>query len=63
MGAYCLSPYIDKSKNVQAINMLQTVKINYEVYMKKEVEAAILARKLQTRVGHPSDAEFKNIVT
>ena len=52
-------PYIDMIKNLQAVSMLQTTRINYEGYMKKEIESAILARKVQARVGHPSDAELK----
>ena len=35
--------------------------MNYEGYKEKEVEAAILSRKVQARVGHPSYAEFKNM--
>ena len=54
--------YIYMRKNAQAFNMLQTVRINYEGYMKKEIESAILARKVQARVGHPSDAELKKMV-
>ena len=50
------------NKNVQEVGMLQTVSMNYKIYIKKEVEADILARKVQARVVHPSDAEFKNMV-
>ena len=52
-------PYIDMSKNLEAVSMLQTFRMNYEGYTKKEIEADILAHKLQARVGHTSDADFK----
>ena len=55
-------PYIDIRKNAQAVNMYQTITMNYKGYTKKEVEAAVLARKVQARVGHPSYYEFKNMV-
>ena len=55
-------PYIDMIKNLQAVSMLQTTRINYEGYMKKEVEDYILACIVQAIVGHPSNAEFKNVV-
>ena len=42
--------------------MLQNFRINYEGYTKKEIEADILARKVQDRVGHPSDDDFKDMV-
>ena len=53
--------YIYTSKNSEAVNMLHTVRMKYEGYTKKGVEAYILVRKLQARFGHPSDAEFKNM--
>ena len=61
-GSYYTMPYINMSKNAQAVNMLQTVRINYECYTKKEVESNILARKVQARVSHPLDTGFKNMV-
>ena len=48
--------------NAQTVNILQTVWMNYEEYTKKEVEADILEHKVQARVGHPSCAEFKNML-
>ena len=55
-------PYIDLSKNVQAVNIFHTVRMNYESCTRKEVEADILARKVQARVCYPLHAEFKNMV-
>ena len=49
-------------KNVQVVIMFHTTRMNYESYTKKEVEAAILARKVQARFGHTSDTGFKNMV-
>ena len=34
-GAYYVIPYIDMSKNVQTVSMLQTARMNYEGYTKK----------------------------
>ena len=42
--------------------MFNTVSINYEGYTKKEVEATILAPKVQARVDHLSYSEFKHIM-
>ena len=42
--------------------MLQTIRIYYEDYRNKLFEAAILARKIQARVGHPLGADIKNMV-
>ena len=43
--------------------MVQTIRQNYEGYTKKEVEQAKLARKVQGRIGHPTDRNFENMVS
>ena len=44
-GEYYGMTYIDMIKNIQLVNMLQTVRMNYDIYTKK-VEADILVRKV-----------------
>ena len=58
-------PYIDLTdeEGGAAIMMVQTVRQRYEGYTKKEVERAIEARKLQGRLGNPSEATFKGQVS
>ena len=36
---------------------------NFENFTKEEIDKAIEARKLQGRVGYPSDAKFANLVS
>ena len=35
--AYYVMPYIDMSKNVEAVSMMQTARINYEGYTKEKL--------------------------
>lgn len=55
-------PYIDLTdeQGGAAIMMVQTVRQRYQGYTKKEVERAIEARKLQGRLGNPSEGQFKS---
>ena len=43
--------------------MLETVRKNFEGYTKKQVENAILARKIQAMVAHTPDQKFKDMVS
>ena len=54
-------PFIDlgKSKSKAAAILVQTVRQNFEGFTREEVERAILARKMQSRSGHPSEAAFR----
>eukprot|EP00804_Cyclotella_cryptica_P017651 CCRYP_006769-RA/>CCRYP_006769-RA protein AED:0.55 eAED:0.49 QI:64/0/0/1/0/0/2/0/227 len=54
-------PYVDLSqdKSGAAAMLVQTICQNFEGYMCEEVERAILARKMQSRSGHPSETAFK----
>ena len=58
-------PYVDLNEqgDENAVLLVQTVRKNYEGFTRQEVEQAILARKLQARSGHPSEAVFKNKVS
>jgi hypothetical protein len=42
--------------------MVQTVRQRYEGYTKHEVQDAIAARKAQAMIGHPTDAQFLDMV-
>ena len=58
-------PYVDLNEqgDENDVLLVQTVCKNYEGFTRREVERAILARKLQARSGHPSKAVFKNKVS
>ncbi|KAL7529447.1 hypothetical protein ACHAXR_002971 [Thalassiosira sp. AJA248-18] len=58
-------PYVDLDEegSENAVMLVQTVCKNYEGFTKREVERAILARKLQARSGHPSETVFKREVS
>ena len=56
-------PYIDMRDHEDAVLMVQTVRKNFEGYIKREVKAAFLARKAQAMVGHPADKKFKQMVS
>eukprot|EP00804_Cyclotella_cryptica_P004758 CCRYP_016241-RA/>CCRYP_016241-RA protein AED:0.30 eAED:0.32 QI:0/0/0/1/0/0/4/0/361 len=58
-------PFVDLSKErgIAAAVLIQTVRQNFEGYTREEVERAIMARKMQSRSGHPSEATFKREVS
>jgi hypothetical protein len=58
-------PYInlDRDKSGAAAMLVQTIRQNFKGYTCEEVERAILARKMQSRSGHPSEAAFKREVS
>ena len=58
-------PYVDLDEqgDENAVLLVQTFCKNYERFTRGEVEQAILARKLQARLGHPNKAVFKNEVS
>ena len=58
-------PYMDLSqdKTGAAAMLVQTIRQNFEGYTRQEVERAILARKMQSRGGHPSEAVLKREVS
>ena len=56
-------PYIDLREHPEGFQMLETVCQNYEGFMKTQVQKAILARKTQAMVAHPTDKEFKQMVS
>ena len=42
---------------------IQTLRKQFEVYTKKEMENKKLTRELQGMVGHPADREYKGVVS
>ena len=56
-------PYIDLHDHKNGLVMIETVEKNYEGFTNKEIEKAILARKVQNRIGHPPEGRFKEIVS
>ena len=56
-------PYIDMREHQDAFAMVQTVRKNFEGFTRRQVKKAILARELQAKVAHPSDQQFKRMVS
>jgi hypothetical protein len=54
-------PYIDMH-STNAVAMVQTVCQRYEGYTKRKVQDAIAACKAQAMIGHPTDAQFLEMV-
>jgi hypothetical protein len=54
-------PFIDMH-STNAVAMVQTVRQRYEGYTKRKVQDAIAARKAQAMIGHPTDAQFLEMV-
>ena len=42
---------------------VQTVRENFEGFVKQEIAAAKIARKSQVTIGHPSERDFKSMVS
>ena len=53
-------PYID---HAEGHVMLETTEKNMEIFTKKELERAQLARVVQQRCAHPTDEHLKQIVS
>ena len=56
-------PYIDLREYAEGLVMLETVEKNMEMFTKKEIERAQLARVVQRQTGHPTDKHMKQIVS
>ena len=56
-------PYVDLHDHKEGLVMIETAEKNFEGFTKREIEKAILARKVQSRIGHPPDGRFKEIVS
>jgi hypothetical protein len=54
-------PYIDMQSKA-AVAMIQTVRQRYKGFTKREVQDAIAACKAQAMTGHPTDAQFLEMV-
>ena len=42
--------------------MIQIVRNNFEDYTKNQLDKAVLAKKIQSMVGHPTEERFNNMV-
>jgi hypothetical protein len=60
-GVCCGFPYIDMQSKA-AMAMIQTVCQQYEDFTKREVQDAIAACKAQAMTGHPTNAQFLEMV-
>ena len=58
----CLDLHKLKS-NKKAITLINTGRDNYEGYTKRDIAKAILAWKAQSMVRHPSDDQFRDMVS
>ena len=54
-GLYNRMPYIDIHEDKEAFALVQNVRQNFEGLTKRQVKQAILARRAQAMVGHPTD--------
>ena len=54
-------PYIDLREHTEGLVMLEAMEKNMEMFTKKEIERAQLARVVQRRTGHPTDKHMKQI--
>ena len=55
--------YIDlKDGGAPEITLVTTMRENYQVFTKNEIEGAIKAREMQAMLGHPSWCVFKHMV-
>ena len=62
-GMYHGMPYINLRENHKGFQMIETVRKNFEGFTKRQVEEAILARKIQAMVAHPTNEVFKQMVS
>ena len=56
-------PYVDLHDHKEGLVMIETVEKNFEGFTKREIEKVILARKVQSRIGHPPNRRLKEIVS
>jgi hypothetical protein len=45
------------------VAFVKTIRGNFEGFTKKEIEKATLAREAQGMIGHPSERDFKDMVS
>ena len=60
-GLYKGMPCFEKREHQDALG--QTVQKNFEGFTRRQVKKAILARKQQAMLGHPSDQKLKQMVS
>ena len=56
-------PYINTQESKAAVEIIQTVRNNFEGWTKKQVEKTILAHKVKEMVEHTTDESFKHMVS
>ena len=61
-GICRVMPYIDLREEKTGLAMIQTICQNFEVFTRREVLRAKLAREVQSRIGHLPDEKFKHII-
>ena len=54
---------MDLRVRAEGLVVLETAEKNMEIFTKKEIECAKLARAVQRRIGHHADKHMKNIVS
>ena len=55
--------YIDLREHAEGLVMCETVQKNMDMFTKKDIERAELARVVQRQLGHPTNEHMKNIVS
>ena len=56
-------PYIDIREHTAGVAMLQTVQDNIKNFTPQEIKDATIAREAQAKLGHPSDATMRKLVS
>ena len=56
-------PYIDIREHNAGVAMLQTVQDNMKNFTPQEIKDATIAREAQAKLGHPSDATMRKLVS
>ena len=62
-GLYTGVPYLDLCENHEALVLIQTIRENFGKFTERQVNRAIAARDTQTRMLHPTNESFKQMVS
>ena len=55
-------PYINLREEKTGLAMIQKIHQNFEGFTRMEVLQAKLTREVQSRIGHPPEEKFKQII-
>ena len=55
-------PYLDMGEHSEALDLLNTVRDNFEGFTEEQMKRAILAREAHAMVAYPTDSMFKQLV-